>query len=73
LKTLFCNFESSVEEPHICRQYDWEERSSYVDFIARPESRKEKKRKAATTGHCGSASDIAVEIKCPGALPSLSQ
>ena len=41
LKTLFCSFESTVEEPHICRQYDWKERSSYVDFIARPESRKE--------------------------------
>ena len=41
LKTLFWSFESSVEEPHICRQYDWEERSSYVDFIARRESRKE--------------------------------
>jgi hypothetical protein len=41
LKTLFWSFESIVEEPHICRQYDWEERSSYVDLIARPESRKE--------------------------------
>lgn len=46
-------------------------RSSSVEFTARLESRKAKK--LATTGHCGSASDFAVEIRDPGVLPSLSQ